>query len=278
MVPAASVAERERLPHGRQALLFHDAPGAWLMSRRGVLWLGYGFPAAGSTPLALVGLLVAYHWHCGVLPGLFAPEPTVAATSGSASITRCWCWCSLPSSSLVVLKPFDESLFRHQPRGWKPPGRRTDRPLRAANVQAVAGGVQFAGDWPVCYRANLESRIATRVPGFAKGPYTREEDVYRPGLAQRWLDRFALSRTISRSHHGHQVAAQIHRFSSPAGQGTRFCDRFRSHAGERPTPIPANGYPIHVYLTESASARFTSTPRVLPCGSGACARPRWRPP
>jgi putative membrane protein len=69
MVPADSVAERERLllmagklfrfmtPLGLLAVIF----GLWL-------WLGYGF-AGGWLHLktALVVLLIAYHWHCGRL-------------------------------------------------------------------------------------------------------------------------------------------------------------------------------------------------------------------
>ncbi len=69
MVPADSAAERERLllmagklfrfmtPIGVLALVF----GLWL-------WLGYGFAGGWlHAKLALVALLVVYHWHCGVL-------------------------------------------------------------------------------------------------------------------------------------------------------------------------------------------------------------------
>ncbi|HQV08839.1 MAG TPA: THUMP domain-containing protein, partial [Thauera sp.] len=35
--------------------------------------------------------------------------------------------------------------------------------LGARGAQAVHGGVGWQGDWAVCQRANLESRLATRV-------------------------------------------------------------------------------------------------------------------
>lgn len=69
MVPADSVAERERLllmagklfrfmtPLGVLAVVF----GLWL-------WFGYGFSGGWlHLKTALVGLLIAYHWHCGQL-------------------------------------------------------------------------------------------------------------------------------------------------------------------------------------------------------------------
>jgi putative N6-adenine-specific DNA methylase len=49
----------------------------------------------------------------------------------------------------------------------------------------------FSGDWPVCYRANLESRIATRILWhIVKGPYAKEEDIYRLAVRQLWPNHF----------------------------------------------------------------------------------------
>ncbi len=132
--------------------------------------------------------------------------------------------------------------------------------LGAANVQAVAGGVQFAGDWPVCYRANLESRIATRVLWFlAKGPYTREEDIYRLALAQRWPDCFALSRTIRVLTTATKSPLKSIDFVTLRVKDA-VCDRFRSHAGERPNVDTREpDVRIHVYLTESECSLYLDT-------------------
>ena len=54
-------------------------------------------------------------------------------------------------------------LFAPCPRGLENPLAAELAGLGASAVQAVAGGVAFEGDTRVIYRANLESRIATRV-------------------------------------------------------------------------------------------------------------------
>jgi putative N6-adenine-specific DNA methylase len=69
--------------------------------------------------------------------------------------------------------------------------------LRAENIHAVGGGVQFAGDFLLCYRANLESRIASRVLWqLAAGGYRSEDDIYRIVHALRWTDWIDPARTI----------------------------------------------------------------------------------
>ncbi|HRE18287.1 MAG TPA: CopD family protein [Rhodocyclaceae bacterium] len=108
MVPADSTAERERLllmanklfrfmtPLGLLALVF----GIWL-------WLAYGFAGGWlHAKLALVAVLVAYHWHCGVLLKAFR--------AGQVQRSHVWFrfYNELPVLVmfavifLVVLKPF----------------------------------------------------------------------------------------------------------------------------------------------------------------------------
>jgi putative N6-adenine-specific DNA methylase len=71
------------------------------------------------------------------------------------------------------------------------------RQLGAEKVHAVGGGVQFAGDFVLCYRVNLESRIASRVLWqVASGGYRSEDDIYRIAYAPAWTDWFDAARTI----------------------------------------------------------------------------------
>jgi len=64
-------------------------------------------------------------------------------------------------------------------------------------IHAVGGGVQFAGDFFLCYRVNLESRIASRVLWqVAASGYRSEDDIYRSSFALRWTDWFDPARTI----------------------------------------------------------------------------------
>ena len=67
MVPADSVAERERLLLMAGNLFRFMTPLGVLAVVSGLwLWLGYGFSGGWlHAKVTLVALLVVYHWHCG---------------------------------------------------------------------------------------------------------------------------------------------------------------------------------------------------------------------
>ncbi len=67
MVPADSVAERERLLLMAGKLFKFMTPLGVLAVVLGLwLWLGYGFAGGWlHAKTTLVAILVAYHWHCG---------------------------------------------------------------------------------------------------------------------------------------------------------------------------------------------------------------------
>jgi len=69
MVPADSVAERERLLLMAGKLFRFMTPLGVLAVAFGLwLWLGYGFSGGWlHAKTTLVALLVIYHWHCGRL-------------------------------------------------------------------------------------------------------------------------------------------------------------------------------------------------------------------
>ena len=61
----------------------------------------------------------------------------------------------------------------------------------------MGGGVFFRGEWFLCYRANLESRTASRILWrITGGPYRHEQDIYRIAFAPSWTDWFEPTRTI----------------------------------------------------------------------------------
>ena len=69
--------------------------------------------------------------------------------------------------------------------------------LGAHDIAATAGGVGFAGAFSLCYRVNLESRIASRVLWRVfHGRYRTEQDVYQAAYDLPWRDWFSSSRTI----------------------------------------------------------------------------------
>ena len=77
-----------------------------------------------------------------------------------------------------------ERFFATCPRGLEELLAEELRHLKAEKIHAVAGGVQFGGDFSLCYRANLESRIAGRILWqVATERYRNEDDIYRTTYA-----------------------------------------------------------------------------------------------
>ena len=130
----------------------------------------------------------------------------------------------------------------------------------ATSVHVVAGGVQFAGDWSVCYRANLESRLATRILWFlAKGSYTKEDDIYRLAMVQRWPDLFDLSRTIRVLTAATKSPLRSIDFVTLRVKDA-ICDRFRALQGDRPSvDTHEPDVRVHVYLTEHDCSLYLDT-------------------
>src|SRR3954451_18241087 len=93
-----------------------------------------------------------------------------------------------------------ESLLRFFapcPRGLEQPLVAELEGAGATDVDIVPGGAHFRGDWAVCYRANLTSRVATRILWrVAYGPYRDEPDIYRTAFELPWLQWFDVRRTL----------------------------------------------------------------------------------
>jgi putative N6-adenine-specific DNA methylase len=106
--------------------------------------------------------------------------------------------------------------------------------LGAAAPRPLAGGVSFDGDLALGYRANLWSRIASRVLlRLAAAPYRNEQDVYEAARALDWPAWFSPQRTFKVA-----VAAARCPLTSLDFVTLRIkdavADRFRDAAGARP--------------------------------------------
>ena len=89
------------------------------------------------------------------------------------------------------------TFFASCPRGLEPVLATELERLSAEQVGVAQGGVAFSGDFAVCYRVNLDSRIASRVLWKVyHGSYGDEEDIYRAVYALRWADWFSEHETI----------------------------------------------------------------------------------
>lgn len=132
--------------------------------------------------------------------------------------------------------------------------------LGATQIRPTAGGVHFQGDWQVCYRANLESRIATRVLWrVGHGPFGSEDDIYRLTRGLPWTSWFIPRRTIRV-----YVTAVRCKLKSLEFITLRIkdavCDQFRDETGERPSvDTAAPDVRIHAFLTDKEATLYLDT-------------------
>lgn len=101
-------------------------------------------------------------------------------------------------------------------------------------VTAVSGGVGFQGTQAVCYRANLCSRLATRVlQRLARRPYRNEQSVYDAAYALPWPRWFAPERSIRVDVTAIRSPLRSLEFITLRIKDA-VCDRFRAELGRRP--------------------------------------------
>jgi len=125
-------------------------------------------------------------------------------------------------------------FFAPCPRGLEAVLGEELRSLGAQAVTSTPGGASFAGPFELCYRINLESRIASRVLWrLFHGPYRSEQDVYAAAARLPWSQWFSPQRTIKV-----KVSAQECPLKSLDFVTLRIkdavCDAFRATSRARP--------------------------------------------
>lgn len=105
----------------------------------------------------------------------------------------------------------------------------------AAAIEARQGGVRFEGPLEVCYRVNLESRIASRVLlRIAEQPYRDEHDIYAIVRSIAWREYFDVDRTIRVDTSAIRAPLKSLDFATLRIKDA-VCDRFRDDSGRRPS-------------------------------------------
>ncbi len=151
-------------------------------------------------------------------------------------------------------------LFAPCPRGLENPLAAELVALGASAVQAGAGGVAFEGDLRVIYRANLESRIATRVLlRLFTTAYRNEEDIYRAAYDFDWPQRFDVARSIRVYLTAQRCPLKSLDFLTLRIKDA-VCDRFRSAVGSRPNvDTRAPEVRIHAFLDATQFTLYLDT-------------------
>jgi putative N6-adenine-specific DNA methylase len=132
--------------------------------------------------------------------------------------------------------------------------------LGAQNVLATEGGVQFTGDWALCYRANLESRIASRILWRVKETrYRTEQDIYKAVFELQWQRWFDVTHTIRVNTTAIRCSLKSLEFITLLVKDA-VCDRFREYCNERPSvDTLAPDIRIHVFIEDDKLMLYLDT-------------------
>jgi len=153
-----------------------------------------------------------------------------------------------------------EKFFATCPRGLEPVLAAELHQLQAEKIRAVGGGVEFSGDFLLCYRANLESRIASRVLWrLAIDDYRNEDDVYRTAFALPWTDWFEPARTIRVDVSATKSPLTSVNFVTLKIKDA-VCDKIRRLSGRRPSVNTREpDIPIQGHLTDRDFTLYLDT-------------------
>jgi putative N6-adenine-specific DNA methylase len=154
----------------------------------------------------------------------------------------------------------DQSYFAPCPRGLESALAEELARLGAADPRATDGGVAFAGPMALAMRANLESRLASRVLWrVGGGPYRDEQGLYALVKAIDWQRLFAPTRTLRVDVAATRSPLQSLEFTTLRVKDA-VCDRLRADAGVRPSVDKRQpDVRVHVYLTEREATVYLDT-------------------
>ncbi|MDD5384674.1 MAG: THUMP domain-containing protein [Gallionella sp.] len=132
--------------------------------------------------------------------------------------------------------------------------------LGAQHVHSTEGGVHFSGDWPLCYRANLENRIASRILWrVAETQYRNEQNIYKAVFDLQWQRWFDVGHTIRVNTTAIRCPLKSLEFITLLVKDA-VCDRFRAHCNERPSVDTLTpDVRIHVFIEDDRLMLYLDT-------------------
>jgi putative N6-adenine-specific DNA methylase len=153
-----------------------------------------------------------------------------------------------------------ESFFASCPRGLEELLLQELKSFQIEKTLVTPGGVAFSGTWDVCYRANLWSRIASRVLWkVGDFEYKNEQDLYEAARKIPWFDLFSVDRRIRVNVTAQKSPLKSLEFATLKVKDA-VCDRFRDKMGSRPdVDRAAPDVRIHVFLEEAKGILYLDT-------------------
>jgi putative N6-adenine-specific DNA methylase len=132
--------------------------------------------------------------------------------------------------------------------------------LGAVAPQTLPGGVCFQGNLSLAYRANLESRLASRILWLvAQQPYQNEHDLYTIAYDIDWTRHFSAQRTLRVD-----LTATHSPLTSLSFATLRIkdaiCDRFRAEGQLRPSiDKQSPDVRVYAYLSDKKASLYLDT-------------------
>ena len=150
--------------------------------------------------------------------------------------------------------------FAPCPRGLEGVLAEELRRIGAARVGPVDGGVAFSGEMALCYAANLESRIASRVLWrVGQAPYRSDKDVHAAARALPWTEWFDVGRSIRVNLSAIRSPLKSLDFATLRIKDA-VCDAFREACGRRPDVDTARpDVRVHAFLTRDEVSFYLDT-------------------
>ena len=129
--------------------------------------------------------------------------------------------------------------------------------INATDLEKVDGGILFAGDHEVLYRANISSRIATRIMCLVKkGIYEKEEDIFQSALEINWDSWFDVNKTIKVTTTAIKCPLKSVDFMTLRIKDA-ICDFFREKFAKRPNvDIREPAIKVHLFLERNNFAIY----------------------
>src|SRR5574340_658832 len=161
-----------------------------------------------------------------------------------------------PTRGNTAMHPF----FAPCTRGLEPVLADELQALGAHAVSTTAGGIGFAGPFELGYRANLESRIASRILWrVGQADYRNENDVYQAAYDLPWHDWFDPARTLVVKVSAQHCPLRSLDFITLKIKDA-ICDKFRALSGRRPSiDTRQPDIRIHAYLDAASLTLYLDT-------------------
>ncbi len=156
--------------------------------------------------------------------------------------------------------PAPQHFFAPCPRGLEALLQAELTALGAQAVHTTEAGVAFCGDFTLGMRANLHSRLASRILWqVAHGTYQQAQDLYDAALACPWGDWFRPEHTLRVDTRAHRCPLKSLDFVTLRVKDA-ICDQFRAREGRRPSIDTRQPHMrVHVYLDASTYFLYLDT-------------------